>query len=66
MADAEKLRLKEIKKAAKHAEMESREAAQRAMSELQVILVREVARSFDVQVSLMWISEEHMSESQSL
>jgi len=34
--------------------MESREAAQRAMSELQERLAREGARSSDVQVSLMW------------
>ncbi len=54
MADAEAVRLIEIDKAAELAELESREAAQRAMSELQERLAREGARSSDVQVSLMW------------
>lgn len=54
LASAESARLEEIDAAREQEALESREAAQRAMSELQARLEREGAQSSDVQVSLMW------------
>jgi uncharacterized protein YfaP (DUF2135 family) len=54
LAAAESQRLEEIELAREQEMLESREAAQRAMSELQARLEREGAQSSDVQVSLMW------------
>ena len=54
MAEAEQERLVEIEAAREQEMLESREAAQRAMSELQARLEREGAQSSDVQISLMW------------
>ncbi len=54
LASSESDRLKEIEAAREQEALESREAAQRAMSELQARLEREGAQSSDVQVSLMW------------
>jgi uncharacterized protein YfaP (DUF2135 family) len=54
LASAESDRLEEIDAAREQEALESREAAQRAMSELQARLEREGAQSSDVQVSLMW------------
>ena len=54
MAAAESLRLAEIESAREEELLESRQAAQRAMSELQARLAREGAQSSDVQISLMW------------
>ena len=54
LASAESDRLEEIEAAREQEALESREAAQRAMSELQARLEREGAQSSDVQVSLMW------------
>ncbi len=54
MAAAEAQRLKEIESAREEELLESRQAAQRAMSELQARLAREGAQSSDVQISLMW------------
>jgi uncharacterized protein YfaP (DUF2135 family) len=54
LANAESDRLEEIGAAREQEALESREAAQRAMSELQARLEREGAQSSDVQVSLMW------------
>jgi uncharacterized protein YfaP (DUF2135 family) len=54
MAAVEEQRLAEVELARQQEEMESRQAAENAMSELQQRLDREGARSGDVQVSLMW------------
>ena len=54
LANSEDERLKEIEAAREQEALESREAAKRAMSELQARLEREGAQSSDVQVSLMW------------
>ena len=54
MAEAEQERLAEIEAAREQEMLESREAAARAMSELQARLEREGAQSSDVQISLMW------------
>ena len=54
MAAVEEQRLAELESAKQQAEMESRQAAEAAMSELQERLDREGARSGDVQISLMW------------
>ncbi len=54
LANVESDRLEEINAAREEEALESREAAQRAMSELQARLEREGAQSSDVQVSLMW------------
>ena len=54
LASAESERLEEINAAREQEALQSREAAQRAMSELQARLEREGAQSSDVQVSLMW------------
>ena len=54
MAAAEAQRLEEIESAREEELLESRQAAQRAMSELQARLAREGAQSSDVQISLMW------------
>ena len=54
LASAESDRLEEINAAREQEALQSREAAQRAMSELQARLEREGAQSSDVQVSLMW------------
>ncbi|WP_438994878.1 hypothetical protein [Poseidonia sp.] len=54
LASAESDRLEEIEAAREQEALKSREAAQRAMSELQARLEREGAQSSDVQVSLMW------------
>ena len=51
---AETERLAEIEAAREQEELEAKEAAQRAMSELQARLEREGAQSSDVQISLMW------------
>lgn len=51
---AEAERLAEIEAAREQEELEAKEAAQRAMSELQARLEREGAQSSDVQISLMW------------
>ena len=53
-ASVEQQRLAEIEAARQQEEMESRQAAEAAMSELQQRLEREGARSGDVQISLMW------------
>ncbi len=53
-AEAEQQRLAELEAARKQEELESRQAAEAAMSELQERLDREGARSGDVQISLMW------------
>lgn len=54
LADAEDQRLAEIEAARQQDMLDSREAAQRAMSELRARLDREGAQSSDVQISLMW------------
>ena len=54
IAAAEQERVAEIEAAREQEKLESREAAQRAMSELKARLEREGASSSDVQVSLMW------------
>jgi len=54
IAEAEAERLAEIEAAREQEELESRQAAERAMSELQARLEREGAQSSDVQISLMW------------
>ncbi|DAC60252.1 MAG TPA: hypothetical protein HA354_00625 [Candidatus Poseidoniaceae archaeon] len=54
LAAAEEERLAELKSARKQEEIESRQAAETAMKELQARLDREGARSGDVQISLMW------------
>lgn len=54
MAAAEEERLAELESARKQEELESRQAAETAMKELQARLDREGARSGDVQISLMW------------
>ena len=54
LADAEDQRLAEIEAARQQEMLDSREAAQRAMSELRARLDREGAQSSDVQISLMW------------
>ena len=54
MAAAEEERLAELESARKQEELESRQAAETAMNELQARLDREGARSGDVQISLMW------------
>ena len=54
MAAVEEQRLAEVELAKQQEEMESRRAAENAMSELQERLDREGARSGDVQISLMW------------
>jgi len=54
LAAAEAERLAEIEAAREQEELESREAAQRAMAELKARLEREGAQSSDVQISLMW------------
>jgi uncharacterized protein YfaP (DUF2135 family) len=54
LAAAEAERLAEIEAAREAAALESRRAAEKAMSELQARLAREGARSSDVQISLMW------------
>ncbi len=54
LAEAEAERLAEIEAAREQEELESREAAQRAMAELKARLEREGAQSSDVQISLMW------------
>ena len=54
LAEAEEQRLAELEAARKQEELESRQAAETAMKELQARLDREGARSGDVQISLMW------------
>ena len=54
LAAAEEERLAELESARKQEELESRQAAETAMKELQARLDREGARSGDVQISLMW------------
>ena len=54
MAAAEEQRLAELEAAKLQEEMESRAAAEAAMSELQERLQREGAMTGDVQISLMW------------
>ena len=54
MAAAEEQRLAELEAAKLQEEMESRAAAEAAMSELQARLQREGAMTGDVQISLMW------------
>jgi len=54
MAAAEEQRLAELEAAKLQEEMESRAAAEAAMSELQARLEREGAMTGDVQISLMW------------
>ena len=54
LAEAEEQRLAELDAARKQEELESRQAAETAMKELQARLDREGARSGDVQISLMW------------
>ena len=54
LKEAEEERQAEIAAAEVHADIESQQAAQRAISELQARLEREGAQSSDVQVSLMW------------
>ena len=54
IAEVEAQRLVELETARAQEELESRQAAEAAMSELQERLDREGARSGDVQVSLMW------------
>tara|TARA_B100000767_G_scaffold89613_1_gene86128 strand:- start:6093 stop:7859 length:1767 start_codon:yes stop_codon:yes gene_type:complete len=54
MAASEEQRLAELEAAKLHEEMESRAAAEAAMSELQERLNREGAMTGDVQISLMW------------
>ena len=54
LAEAEEQRLAEIETARQQDMLNSREAAQRAMSELRARLDREGAQSSDVQISLMW------------
>ena len=53
-AAAEEQRLAELEAARQQEELESKQAAETAMKELQSRLDREGARSGDVQVSLMW------------
>ena len=53
-AAAEEQRLAELEAARQQEELESRQAAETAMKELQARLDREGARSGDVQISLMW------------
>jgi molybdopterin converting factor small subunit len=53
-AEAEQQRLAELEAARQQEELESRQAAETAMKELQARLDREGARSGDVQISLMW------------
>ena len=53
-AEAEQHRLAELEAAKQQKELESRQAAETAMKELQERLDREGARSGDVQISLMW------------
>ena len=54
LSESEAERLAEIEAAREQEELESREAAQRAMAELKARLEREGAQSSDVQISLMW------------
>ena len=54
LAAAEEQRLAEVEMARQQEELESRQAAEVAMKELEERLEREGARSGDVQISLMW------------